>query len=326
MTEERVPALVIAYNRPDFLRQLLQTLTQSPVSAIYIAVDGVISTPGVNKSSYWEVWEICQNFTAEVPVHLLTQPTNLGTGRAVPAAISWFFDQEERGVILEDDCRPTSDFFPFAIELLDYYAESDDVFMISGNNHRLDRVTAPDEYSFSRHGQIWGWASWRRAWAHYDHSMAAWPSLRRSRWLEEVCGGYPDAVRYWRWIFDETIKDKVDAWDYRWTFAMWHESGLSVVPPKNLVENIGFDARSTHTTSAPDWYGKIPRGEVRFPLRHPAIRSVDSDGDRWTDVNIFNTELRGLARLKQSMLRTLARVGLDRFALRLASLLRSVRK
>ena len=326
MTEERVPALVIAYNRPDFLRELLQTLTHSPVSAIYIAVDGATSTSNANQVANAQVREIAKGFTADVPIHLLMHNVNLGTARAVSTAITWFFNQEDRGVILEDDCQPTMDFFYFAAELLEIYADADDVMMISGNSYRSDLETPPDEYSFSRYGHIWGWATWRRAWNAYDHSMSAWPELRKSKWLTYVCGHHADAVRYWRWIFDETAKNKVDSWAYRWTFAMWRESGMSIVPPKNLVENVGFDTRSTHTTLKPIWLDEIPRGGISFPLKHPPSRSVDVAGDRWTDVHIFSTDLRGLARLKQAMLRALARVGLDKFALRVASVLRSMRK
>lgn len=315
--------LVVAFNRADRLTELFDKLPREQISAIYVALDAPRSGSLKDVSACEAVRQVVNNAPEDVPIFKLQHLRNLGAGRAVPAAITWFFSHEEEGIILEDDCQPGPDFFQFSAEMLSTYRDQPTVMMVSGNNHNFQTQRPPDTYQFSRHGHIWGWATWRRAWNLYDHSMAAWPSLRRTTWLREVCGGHRDAERYWRWVFDETRKDKFDAWDYRWTFSMWREGGVSIVPARNLVENSGFDDRSTHTTTAPDWYQSIPRGDLQFPLRHPTSIETDDEADRWTDIHIFSTNLKGLARMKQAVMVLLSRFNLDRPAIRAITRFRS---
>jgi len=324
--ELRLPVLVLGFNRPERLRELLLSLPLNRISQVFVSLDGPRGNRSSDVTSCAMSLQVAQEFQRSHPITIRQAKENQGTAIAVPAGIDWFFEHVEYGIILEDDCKPSESFFDFAAELLPYYKEDQRILMVSGNNYHYDRLLDPNAYVFSRHGHIWGWATWRRAWKFYDHSMEGWPELRRSSWLDKVCSGNERAAQYWRWVFDQTVRDRVEAWDYRWTFAMWKVGGLSIVPPRNLVENTGFDESSTNTTECPDWYHRIPRGPIQLPLLHPTKVEADEIMDRWTDINIFETDLRGLRRAKQAMLRSLARVGLDRFALRLASLLRSVRK
>lgn len=324
--ELRLPILVLGFNRPERLRELLLSLPLNRISQVFVSLDGPRGNRSSDVTSCAMSLQVAQEFQRSHPTTIRQAKENQGTAIAVPAGINWFFEHVEYGIILEDDCKPSQSFFDFTAELLPLYEHDQRVLMVSGNNYYYDRLLDPNVYVFSRHGHIWGWATWRRAWEIYDHSMEDWSELRRSSWLEKVCSSNKTAVRYWRWVFDQTVRDRVEAWDYRWTFAMWKVGGLSIVPPRNLVENTGFDESSTNTTECPAWYHRIPRGPIQLPLLHPTKVEADEIMDRWTDINIFETDLRGLRRAKQAMLRSLARVGLDRFALRLASLLRSVRK
>ena len=324
--ELRLPVLVLGFNRPERLRELLLSLPLNRISQVFVSLDGPRGNRSSDVTSCAMSLQVAQEFQRSHPITIRQAKENQGTAIAVPAGINWFFEHVEYGIILEDDCKPSQSFFDFTAELLPLYEHDQRVLMVSGNNYYYDRLLDPNAYVFSRHGHIWGWATWRRAWKFYDHSMEGWPELRRSSWLDKVCSGNERAAQYWRWVFDQTVRDRVEAWDYRWTFAMWKVGGLSIVPPRNLVENTGFDESSTNTTECPDWYHRIPRGSIQLPLLHPTKVEADEIMDQWTDINIFETDLRGLRRVKQSMVRTLARVGLDRFALRLVSLLRSVRR
>ena len=326
MTLNNSPAvLIIGFNRPDFTQSVLSVVGDQSPPAVYIALDGARRGNSRDRLACQLVREVAHKFSPECPVHYLFHEENLGTGVAVPTAISWFFAHEDQGIILEDDCIPTPDFFQFAGELLQKYIHKTDVMMISGNSFEFDDHLLPSEYTFARNAHIWGWATWRRAWNMYDHSMAEWPSLRKTDWLLDVCNGHKDAVRYWKWIFDETRNDKIDAWDYRWWYSMWKNAGFSIVPPLNLVENVGFDQRSTHTTEMPEWFRNIPREALSFPLIHPSLVARNEAAERWIDVHRFSTNLTGIRRLKQALLRALSRVHLDRTALAIASSIRTAR-
>ena len=320
------PVLVINFNRPDFTQRVLEVIQAQSPSAVYIAVDGARQGRLDDASACRIVRQLAHDFSPGCPVHCLFQERNLGTGIAVPTAISWFFEHESQGIILEDDCIPRPDFFRFTGELLARYANDPGVMMISGNSFAFDDKLSPSEYTFARNAHIWGWATWRRAWDLYDHSMTEWPSLRETKWLLNVCKGHKDAVRYWKWIFDETRKNKVDAWDYRWWYSMWRHDGFSVVPPLNLVENVGFDERSTHTIRMPNWFAEVPRDTLTFPLHHPTVARRNEVAERWIDVHRFSTNLSGVRRLKQVVLRALSHVHLDQIALAVASRIRMAAK
>jgi len=72
---------------------------------------------------------------------------------------------------LEDDCLPHPTFFRFCQELLEKYRSDRRIMSISGNNYLLGKNRAEYSYYFSICSDIWGWATWRRAWQHNDIDM-----------------------------------------------------------------------------------------------------------------------------------------------------------
>lgn len=258
------------------------------------------------------------------PQHTLFSDQNEGCECFVPRAISWFFESEERGVILEDDCVPSETFHRFCSELLTRFESEPRVMMISGNNHLTSPPSHPDSYSFVRQGLIWGWATWRSSWERYDHEMSGWAKLRRSDWLEDMCGGDAEAASRWRETFDFTMRGRRNTWASRWIASMWAHEGLSVAPPINLVRNIGFDVTATHTTHAPTWYSSVRHGEMQFPLSHPNAIQRDWSMERAIDSLLFGGPGSRSDRVKRKVLRVLLRVRLDRPALSLLASMRSL--
>lgn len=256
--------------------------------------------------------------------HTLFSDRNEGCERFVPRAISWFFESEERGVILEDDCVPSESFHRFCSELLDRFESEPRVMMISGNNHLTSPPSHPGSYSFVRQGLIWGWATWRSSWERYDHEMSSWIRLRRSRWLEDLCGGDVESAARWRETFDFTIRGRGNTWDTRWLLSMWAHEGLSIAPRENLVRNIGFAPNATHTAHTPVWYSSVRHGEVQFPLQHPASIDRDWGMEQEIDAQLFGGLESVSDRLKRNLLHVLLRVGIDRPAIRLSSSMRSL--
>jgi hypothetical protein len=216
----------------------------------------------------------------------LFRSSNRGCKLAVSEAITWFFDQVDAGVIMEDDCVPDPSFFPFATELLERYAHENRVFLVSGNNFQKTHRTE-FSYYFSRYAHIWGWASWRRAWQHYDHKMSAWPRLRDSGWLDDQLGDR-HAVRYWTRIFDETNLERNSSWGYRWLFSCWSNSGLAIHPSVNLVSNIGFGVHATHTTDQKSGLANMRTASMAFPLKHPPFVHRDVLADRFTQKHVYS--------------------------------------
>lgn len=150
--------------------------------------------------------------------------------------------------------------------------------MIGGCNFLDHRHPADADYRFTRIPHIWGWASWARAWAHYDVDMASWPALRSSDWLAGECSSHAEAD-FWRAAFDGVHAGHIDTWDFQWTFACWRNRMASIAPAVNLVSNIGFGAGATHTSTLSP-LANLRTEHLGAPLHHPTAVCVDHGADR----------------------------------------------
>lgn len=252
-----------------------------------------------------KVRELASTVHWQSDVRTLFRPRNLGCKTAVSQAISWFFEHVEEGVVIEDDCVPHPSFFGFAGELLQRYRQDERIMAISANNFQQGRPRSQYSYYFSRYVHIWGWASWRRAWRLYDHSMAQWPELRDRRWLMDLLGDR-NAANYWTQRFDETHGERNMSWGYRWIFTAWRNGGLSINPCVNLVSNIGFGDSGTHTVQHDHPLAALPVQQIDVPLRHPPSVIRDAEADLYTQRHVFSapSRWRSVARRVRNLLRT----------------------
>jgi len=216
---------------------------------------------------------VLENVDWPCDVQRLYQTSNLGCKRGVATAIDWFLAHEESGIILEDDCLPVPDFFPFCAELLEHYRDAPEVMMIGGHNP-LGKWDGDDaSYLFSRTAPIWGWATWRRAWDRYDPTMRRWRDSE-ARALVRARMRFTE-YRFTSQRFDKVYEGGLDSWGFAWAFAILLNEGLSVMPAKNLISNIGFDSEATHTKLAWSHEGAVPTYGYERPLRHPASTTPD---------------------------------------------------
>jgi hypothetical protein len=285
------------FNRPDTTARVVKALAAARPNRIYVAADG----PRLDRNGEADLCQQTRRIATAVSwpceVTTLFRSENLGCRRAVAEAITWFFEHEDAGIILEDDCVPDPSFFPYVDELLTRYWNDPRVMAISGDNFVGSNVSVPDSYYFSRYPHIWGWATWRRAWESYDRDMSKWPELRRTGWLEQSCG--PEVVRCWTDIFDRTHAGAIDTWDYQWVFSCMANDGLTATPVRNLVTNIGFRADATHTTGGSEWADR-PTESLPLTLVHPQAVTAHVLADRWTEQYILKV---GSGRLRRALTR-----------------------
>jgi hypothetical protein len=278
------PVLILAFNRPDETRAVIESLRPACPRQLFFAVDGPRPGNAGDTAAVSAVRSLAGSIDWPCEVRTLFREENLGCKAAVSAAISWFFEHVDQGIILEDDCVAHPSFFRFAAELLDRYRADERVMMISGDNFQPGAWTA-HSYYFSRYTHIWGWATWRRAWKLYDHRMTAWPEMRDGGWLVDILRDEA-AADYWTGIFEETYRERNASWAYRWMFSAWSQSGLSVIPNVNLVSNIGFSELATHMRRDSSLSG-MRRAEMAFPLVHPPFTVRDERADSHTQRTIF---------------------------------------
>jgi len=279
--------LFLVFNRPDTTYKVFKAIRQARPQRLYVAADGPREHVIGENERCTNVRSIATSVDWPCQIKTLFREENLGCRAGVSTAIDWFFENESDGIILEDDCYPDQSFFKFSEELLERYREDTRVMVISASYFHGIAQNPPNSYFFSRYNHCWGWASWKRAWQLYDRDMSQWSDLRETDWLNQVADGRRDFRDYWKKIFDSAYAGKIDSWAYRWTFSCWVHSGLTILPVKNLVTNIGFNNQATHTKSYNPVLGYLPLEKIEFPLSHPSnvIRNVEAD--YWEDKNVF---------------------------------------
>lgn len=282
-----VGVLVIGFNRSAELQKVLEALAPQNVKKIYLWVDGPRPGNSTDALEQSRIMDLVEKVNLPFPVETSFQTENLGCGRSVAGAISWFFAHEELGAILEDDCIPSPGFIQFMSEQLRRWESDETVLTISGNSLVNKWPGAQYSYHFSKYPLVWGWATWRSVWEKYDFHISAWNGLKNTRWLKEAVGLKPDSQRYWRYQFNQVERGEVDTWDYQLTFLSFLERGSNIIPHANLVDNVGFGLNATHTKERPvglvNGYGSFQE------LQHPPASKVDETLDRFLELEIIRT-------------------------------------
>jgi hypothetical protein len=239
------PVLFIIFNRPEIAEVTFSAIRQARPEKLFIAADG----PRQERSEEAGLCERTRNRIDSLidwpcQVHRLYRDQNLGCKDAVSGAINWFFEHVDEGIILEDDTCPIPSFFPYVDTLLERYRDHPEIMHLSGNNHQHGRIRGDGAYYASRFAHSWGWATWRRAWNLYDITMPGFPD----EWevIASACG-LPEQVRnWWRMALENTRAGVVNTWDFQWHYTLMKHQGISLIPNRNLVENIGVGAAATH--------------------------------------------------------------------------------
>lgn len=289
------PVLFLVFNRPSTTRRVFEAIRNAKPLKLYIAADGPRYHKKGEAEKCLEVRSIVLDVDWECEVHTLFRDENLGCGEGVSSAITWFFEHEPEGIILEDDCLPSSDFFPYCSELLERYRDDKRVMGISGTNLVPDHVRNDNySYSFSNHNNIWGWATWRRAWSLYDYEMSQYKKVIRKGYLNASFTS-PYEADYFLWVFERTFLIPSITWDYQWEFVRRINSGLTIMPKSNMISNLGFGEDATHTTDSGDPSSQLSLQELTFPLKHPEYVMVDANADRIAFIN-HHTNLKSRAK------------------------------
>ncbi len=240
--------LFLVFNRLDTTKQVFEAIRQAKPPRLYIAADGARETKEGEVERVKGVRDyITSNIDWECEVKILFREQNLGCKYAVSSAIDWFFENEEMGIILEDDCLPSQSFFWFCEEMLEKYKDDMRIGQISGFNPLVKFNFDGASYGFSKFGPIWGWASWSRAWKKYDVDMKNWKTVKKFNHVDFFTDTKEE--KEWRLeLFEQMYNKETDTWDYQWSYTKLLESQFTIIPSVNFIKNIGFGHEATHTT------------------------------------------------------------------------------
>lgn len=260
------PVGFLIFNRPDLTEQVFAAIAQAKPKKLFVVADGARHSEEAEKCE--KTRAVIEKVDWDCEVLTNFSDTNMGCGRRIASGLDWVFSQVEEAIFLEDDMLPAPSFFHFCETMLDRYRDDDRIMHINGDNsYNQDRTGY--SYYFSKYVHVWGWASWRRAWQHYDYSMKTWAQFQREGMFELVCD-CPYEQQYWAEIFEQMYEDPqiINTWDYQWMYACWSQGGLAIAPSKNLISNLGFNRADAAHTVGDDPRAKLSTTDL-WNIEHP---------------------------------------------------------
>lgn len=281
----KVPVLLIVFNRADTGKKVLDRIRAYSPDQIFLAADG----PRADKNEK-EACNAARNLKDAIdwPCTVRTYyiDENKGPRKFIGEAISWFFQQVEMGIILEHDCLPHPDFFPYCAFLLNQYKNEPAVMHISGTQFQDEGVTN-NRILFSHYNHIWGWATWKRSWDLYDPDMTSYPDFRKSGQINSVFSTSAE-IKYWNKKLAKAHAGIIQSWDFQWTFSLWKHNGLAILPGSNLISNIGFDSGAIHTKDSNHFLANRPVYPFNLKeLKLPSRIQPDRESERFDFNYVF---------------------------------------
>lgn len=274
------PILLITFNRPDHVRQVLIEIRKQQPTQLFICQDGPREGNQKDQKNVQEVRNVINELVDwSCELHTLYQEKNLGCGPGPATGISWFFSQVEMGIIIEDDAVPHPDFFEYAATLLEKYKNDESIRAIGSMKLYNDTFGNGSYYFSMMNRTLCAWATWRRAWQYFDYEMKQYSAKDLKKAMKRY-GATLLEREYWQERLVEIHKDCLGgtSWDQQFWMTIWLTGGKGICPNSNLSTNIGFDEMGTHTTDGNN-VGSCRALESILPIVEPTDTSIQRQAD-----------------------------------------------
>jgi hypothetical protein len=272
------PVVFVIFNRPANTKTVFEQIRKAKPLKLYIIGDAPRPSVVADLENCLEARNIVEAIDWDCQVFRNYSEKNLGCGVRIHTGLDWVFENEERAIILEDDCVPSLSFFTFCTKLLNLYNDDTRIMHISGERWNLEFKRNANSFFFSRYSHIWGWATWKRAWKLYDFEMKLWPEIKNGNYLKDIFQTKRE-ISHWTKQFDSYYyKQEKTGWAIQWLFTVLINNGLCVVPNANLISNIGVDGVHSSTISR---YHFRPIEDNFEIIRTPEFVIEDKEFDRY---------------------------------------------
>lgn len=228
---------------------MVESCLRADVKHIYVAIDGPRDKHTSEIQSQMRDYLTELSNSRRIPISVWQRSENLGIAVSLITAIDWFFRYETEGVILEDDLIFEESFIKFSTLALSYFSENDEIQIISGNRYDGNSTSLPILVSYP---QTWGWATWRNKWFEIRKDLNYFPP-------EKIRLVHSPVWNFWQAGSTRVWQGLVDTWDLLVAYSMIRQGKFCLLPPVNLVSNIGNDTFSTHTN------------DDSFPINFPIV-------------------------------------------------------
>lgn len=264
------PVILFIYKRFDTTPLVFEKIKAIQPTRLYIFADGAKNISEINAIN--KTREIIHQVNWDCKLYVDFSEQNLGCSDRIVTGLNHVFKNENKAIILEDDCVPDTSFFYYCDELLNYYANDQEIMHISGYNI-LGEVQQKESYFFSKYIlPPWGWATWKRAWELQNNNFDTWQQIKTWAYKNISQAYFID----WTDLF-EGARTLRKTWDVSWNVDLWKNNAVGIIPQQNLVQNIGFGKEATFTKNDTSKLATIKAKEIHFPLNHPKTKKCGFD-------------------------------------------------
>jgi hypothetical protein len=273
-----IPVLIITFNRPDVTRVVLDRILEMNPPKLYFFNDAPRAGNENDVAKCHEIREMASqiSFSGELLTRFETQ--NLGCKVGESTAMGWLFENEEMGIVIEDDILPSPEFFFFCQEMLHRYKDDPRVFSITGCNLLNEWKPEHNDYHFALFGSYWGWAGWQRIWKKYDVAMKDWQNPEVKRLVLNMLP-FPEYKELRTREFNNLVNGVANTWDYQFCLLHYQNHAMSVVPSRNLITNIGISHSDAVHMKGDSPFSDLRHYPVNLPTKPNPIMIPDYDYD-----------------------------------------------
>ena len=237
------PILLFVYNRPEHLKQLIASLqanAEAAQSMLFIYTDAARNK--ADEEQVNKVREVIRHIDGFASIEVIERATNWGLARNIIGGVTEQIRRYGRVIVLEDDLVVAPYFLRFMNDALEAYKDEPQVGHIQACDFTQD-ASLPDTFLIKFTGS-WGWATWERAWQHFNpDGQALLNELENRRFTRrfDFNGNY----RFTR-MLRRQVQGKNNSWAIRWNASLFLKDILSLNVGRSLVQNNGFDGSGTH--------------------------------------------------------------------------------
>lgn len=269
-----VAVLLVFFTRPEQFKQVFEQVKKARPSKLFLYQDGPRDGRPDDVVKIQECRAIAESIDWECEVHKFYQEKNQGCDPSGFIAHTWAFSNVDKCIVLEDDVVPSVSFFSFCKELLDKYENDQRISIISGLNIE-ECSEVPYDYFFSSCTSIWGWASWKRVVEKWDPGYSVLEDPFNAKQIEDVVKQKGHMKNFMSMATAHAKSGKAH-FESIMLLNQYLNSGLTIVPTKNMINNVGVTSDSTHFSgsieSLPKGYRRVftmKRYDIVGQIKHP---------------------------------------------------------
>jgi len=289
------PVALFAYARPNHLQQTVKSLQNNQECSntrLYVFCDGPKHEGHTEQVKAVRAFvDKIQGFESVIKIF---RNKNLGLSSSIISGVGELVARYGSVIVVEDDLVVSPYFLGFMNEGLSAYRDDQRVASIHGYSYPVSE-SLPDTF-FLRGADCWGWATWSRAWNHFEpDGNKLLEELKRTglRRSFDLDGAYP----FTRMLRNQ-VDGKNDSWAVRWHASCFLRNMLTLYPSRSLVDNIGFDSTGTHCNET-DVYAQTV---TQSPVQVRRQELIESSHARAIIANYFkrnhSIRARALQRIK----------------------------